>query len=75
MDDVKYGKLRGRMAELGVTQEDIGQCLGITRQAVNKKFAGITGFSQKDILQICDFLDIPIEEIGLFFYVKEVLAV
>lgn len=72
MGELKYGKLRGRMAEMGVTQEDIAQCLGITRQAVNKKFAGITGFSQKDILQICDFLDIAIEEIGLFFYVPEV---
>jgi len=69
---LKYAKLRGRMIEMGVTQADIAKALGVSKQAVSKKFTGSCGFSQKDILKICDLLDIAIEEIGSFFYAQEV---
>lgn len=69
---LKYAKLRGRMIEMGVTQADIAEALGVSKQAVSKKFTGSCGFSQKDILKICDLLDITIEEIGSFFYAQEV---
>ena len=68
MNEIKYAKLRGRMAEKGITQNAIADCLGISVVAVNKKLKGIIGFSQKDIIKICDLLDISSEEIGLFFY-------
>lgn len=67
-----YSALRGRMAEKNVTQTDVAKCLGVSVQAVNKKFNGIYGFSQDDVLKICELLGISIEEIGLFFYAQKV---
>lgn len=67
-----YSALRGRMTERNVTQADIAKCLGVSVQAVNKKFNGIYGFSQEDVLKICKLLGISIEEIGLFFYAQKV---
>lgn len=69
---IEYAKLRGRMAEKGATQADLAECLGISKQAVNKKLSGIYGFSQADIIKICNFLDISINDIGLFFYAQKV---
>ena len=67
-----YAKLRGRMTEKGVTQGDLAQYLGISRQSVNLKLRGVIGFTQEDIIKICDYLDISLSEIGLFFYATKV---
>ena len=74
MKTVKYPKLRGRMTEKGVTQADLAQCLGISVQATSKKLTGVYGFSQKDILKICNMLDISLDQIGSFFYAQNVLS-
>lgn len=67
-----YAKLRGRMVEKGITQVNLAHYLGISRQSVSQKFRGVVGFSQEDIVKICDYLDIPLSEIGLFFYATKV---
>lgn len=63
-----YAKLRGRMVERGISLEDISKALGISKQAMHKKLKGEYGFSQKDVIIICDLLDIDMSEIGLYFY-------
>lgn len=68
----EYPKLRGRMTEKGVTQADIAAYLGVSVQTVSKKLTGVYGFSQEDIIKICELLDISITDIGLFFYAPKV---
>lgn len=73
METIKYAKLRGRMTEKGVTQAMMAARLGISVQAMSKKLRGLSGFSQEDIIKICNLLDIAIDQIGLFFYAQKVL--
>lgn len=67
-----YAKLRGRMVEKGVTQTELASYMGMSRQSISLRFRGIIGFTQEDIIKICDYLDISLSEIGLFFYATKV---
>ena len=68
MNNVKYPKLRGRIAELGMSQTELAKVLGISVPAMNAKMNGRMAFVQRDILKLCDALNISAEEIGTFFY-------
>lgn len=60
------------MYERRVNQKDMAELLGISVQAFSRKITGKGSFSQKDIVKICKFLDITIDEIGSYFYAFEV---
>lgn len=72
MEKRKFSKLRGLMAEKGLSQVTLAKKLGISSQSVANKFAGKTAFSVKDIMQITEILTIPSEKIGFYFFEKEV---
>ena len=44
-----YAKLRAKLVERGMTQEDLARVLGISRTAVGNKMNGRTEFSVKDM--------------------------
>lgn len=64
-----YSKLIGRIAEKGKTKEEAAK-LGahITPQSFFEKLANKTRFNQNQIIGLCTFLDIPINEIGDYFF-------
>ena len=64
-----YSKLLGRMKERGFTQEQISKAIGINKATFNAKLKNHFCFSQEEIIAICKLLDIPVTEIGDFFYV------
>lgn len=68
MSRSRYSKLRGRITEKGKTQAEIAREIGISPQAMSYKMNGKIGFSQKDIIKICDILDIDLSNVGSFFY-------
>jgi len=51
-------KLRGKMAEMKVTQKEMAECLGISTQAFNKKMNGKIRFNTNDAIIICQKLNI-----------------
>ena len=55
---VYYNKLKGIMAERGVTQADLAKVLGITPQAVSKKLVGQTEMTINEAEKIVVFLEI-----------------
>lgn len=63
-----YNKLRGRIVEKYGTQEKFAETLGITKQGLSLKMTGKSGFSQKDILQWCELLDIQQDHIVDYFF-------
>lgn len=67
-----YSKLLGRMKECGYTQERLAKAIGINRYTLNTKINNKFSFSQDEILAICKVLNIPVCEIGEFFYAIEV---
>ncbi len=68
----KYGKLRGLIAEKGYSHVEIARVLGITKQAFWKKLNGDISFRQKDVITLCNLLEIDKSDIGLYFYDSEV---
>lgn len=63
-----YSKLLGRMKECGFTQEKLAKAVGMSKNTLNLKLNNKYSFSQDEIIAICKLLNIPISEIGEFFY-------
>ena len=63
-----YAKLRGRIIEKFGSIDAFGNKLKISKAQLSKKLNGKAGFSQADIIEWSDILDIDLSEVGLFFY-------
>ena len=64
----KYAKLRGRIVEKYGTIDSFGDKLNISKTQLSKKMNGKAGFSQADIIQWSNLLDIDLCDVGSFFY-------
>lgn len=64
----KYDKLRGRIIEMFGSQDKFADKLGKSRVSVSKKMNGKSGFSQKDILEWSELLNINNNEYGAYFF-------
>lgn len=51
-----YSKLKGCLAEKGVTQKDIAKIVNISHVALNKKINGSSDFTYSEVEIICNFL-------------------
>ena len=67
-----YSKLRGRIREMGITQEQIAVKIGAGEATLSKKLNNKCHFYQPEIAKICDILNIADEEVGLYFFTPEV---
>lgn len=63
-----YGRLRGRMRELGITQEEAASKINITPTTFSLKLNNASEFSQSEIRRLCDFLAIPAAQIPDYFF-------
>lgn len=66
--EFNYSKLLGRMKECGFTQEQLAKAIGINKGTLSAKLNNRFSFSQEEILAICKLLNIPVCEIGEYFY-------
>ena len=62
-----YKKLRGRIIEKFDTQQAFAEHIGVSMQTVSRKMNGQAGFSQEDIINWCEALDINLKDAGLYF--------
>ena len=67
-----YSKLLGRIKEKGFTQESLAKLIGITPGVMSMKLNNQSPIKQREIVVICEALDIPISEIGVYFYTQKV---
>ena len=63
-----YSKLLGRIKEKGFTQESLAIAIGITASTMSLKLTKKANFSQPEIRNICELLDIQVEQIGEYFF-------
>lgn len=63
-----YSKLLGRMREFGYTQERLAQAIGLSKGALSAKLNNQFYFTAGDMYAICEVLNIPICEIGKYFF-------
>ena len=66
--DMDYGKLLGRMKELGYTQKAVAESIGITESHFSRKISGEYAFKQSEIQAICELLGITATDIGAYFF-------
>lgn len=68
---VNEAKLRGRIVEMGYTLTSLAEKIGMSRQSLRAKIKGIVDFKASEIMAICEALEIPYSEVGLYFFYHE----
>lgn len=63
-----YSKLLGRIREYGYTQKTLANAVKMSVSQLNQCLKNKSNFKHTKILEICRVLDIPVSEIGAFFY-------
>lgn len=70
-----YSKLKGRIVEKYGSCGSFSKDLGVSRVILSKKMNNKTRFTSDDISTITELLEIPIEEIGIYFFTQKVKQV
>ena len=68
--DIKYPKLRGRIIEKYGNMKNFSERIGISETTMSLKMTGKRGFTQKDVFDWAEALDIDLSEVGDYFYAK-----
>lgn len=63
----RYKKLRDRMYENQVTQDDLSAVIDRCYGYVSERMTGKKSFRMEDVYYICDYLKIPYSEIYIYF--------
>lgn len=61
-------KLRGRLAEIGMTVSEFAENMGFSRPTARRKIDGKVEFSATEIKRACHVLNIPISDIEIYFF-------
>lgn len=67
-----YNKLRGKIKEVFNTQAAFAEALGISSTSLSEKLNNKVEFSQKEIEKAVELLQIPKEDIPIYFFTLEV---
>ena len=67
-----YSKLKGRMREKGLRQEDVGAAAGMRPATFSLKLNSKGEFRLTEIEAICQTLDISMDEISGYFFEQKV---
>lgn len=68
MNNYDYSKLINRMNEKNITFDLLSIEVGVSKRTLNFKLKNKVDFKQDEITKICEILDIPNEEIWLYFF-------
>ena len=63
-------KIKGRMAELGITQKEMAKYMGIAQATVNQKINNIRTMDVDEAEKISIILKIPCEDFAEYFFYK-----
>lgn len=66
-----YSKLRGRIVEKYGTQIAFSKAMGVSERTLSLKLNGKIYFSQDEIVSISRLLDIPRDELQLYFFTRK----
>lgn len=69
-DYYDYSLLKGKMAEKGYTIKTLAESIGISRSALSLRLNQRTrsGFTQREMVQIANVLDINLDIISRYFF-------
>ena len=61
-------KLRGRLAEIGMTLSEFAENMGFSRPTARRKVDGTVAFNAAEIKRACFVLRIPTSDIATYFF-------
>lgn len=67
-----FSKLKGKIKELFGTQEAFANAMGISPPTMSYKLNGVTEWTQDEIVKAIKLLNIPPEEIHVYFFTQKV---
>lgn len=67
-----YRKLKGRIVEKFDSVSNFAKHLGVAVQTVSAKLNNDLSITKKDIIEWSEKLEIPVDEIGVYFFVLKV---
>lgn len=67
-----YSELRGKIKAKFSTQEKFGEAIGISKSTLSLKLSNKNEFSQYEINRTCEVLDIPKNQIAIYFFTENV---
>lgn len=67
-----YSKLKGRIREKFMTQEAFAKRLGMSRTTFSLKLNDVSEFSQREMLQALNLLDVNVKLIDEYFFTLKV---
>ena len=70
-ETLNYEKLLDRMYHYRQNQTTLAEAIGISRASMNAKINSQRAFTQKEIIRICELIDIPHSKIGEYFFIKK----
>ena len=60
-------RLRSKLFEAEITQADLGKMLGHSGQYISDRMQAIYAFNIWEVYELCRILDIPFEDIPIYF--------
>jgi DNA-binding XRE family transcriptional regulator len=67
-----YSKLRGRIKEIYSTQDAFAEAIGIGRVSLSQRLNGKLEFTNNEIQNACEVLNIETKDIYLYFFAQKV---
>ena len=61
-------KIKGRMTELGITQKELAEQMGIAQATVNQKINNIRSMDVEEAEKISSILNIPYKDFAEYFF-------
>ncbi len=66
-----YARLRGRIRAIYHTQAAFAKSMGLSECALSQKLNGHTEWTADEIRKACEILEIPADELHLYFFYAE----
>jgi DNA-binding XRE family transcriptional regulator len=67
-----YSKLKGKIRELGITQNEYAKAIGITEQTLNLRLKNKRPFKQDEIEKTMLLFNEPLKNVQIYFFNKKV---
>lgn len=67
---MKFNKLKGKMKEMGLSQKQTSNILGISTQSFNAKINNKTQFTLGEVISLCEILNI--DNPKDYFFTKDI---
>ena len=61
-------KIKGRMAEMGLSQRDVAEAIGVAQSTLNQKINKIRPMDLEEAEKICEKLKIPFSKFDEYFF-------